>query len=146
MSAVKGVNKTKIDSPTPANRLIPGEFDGRVKVMTDLYEADTLVLGSTITMGGKLPKNAIVLAVHLTCDALGGSTTMNIGDAETAARYFSAQDTSSALVNQVGDVVDGVNYQVLEAVSGSLDSQIIITTAGASMTGTIKLTIIYTHD
>ena len=29
MATVKGVNKTKIDSATPADRLEAGEFDGR---------------------------------------------------------------------------------------------------------------------
>ena len=146
MSDVLGVNKTKIDTPTPANRLKPGEYDGRVKVMTDLFEALALVQGSTIKMGGKIPKGAIVLAVLLTCDALGVSSTLDIGDAEDDDRYFSAHDSSAALINEPGDEVDGVNYEVDETDADNLDSQIVITTAGASITGTIKLAILYAHD
>jgi hypothetical protein len=145
MATVKGVNKTKIDAGTPENILYPGDYDGRVKVMTDTYEAVAAAVGTVILMCGKLPKYARVLTVLLSCDALGAAT-FNIGDEEDVDRYFSAQTVAAALINQAGDEVDGVNYQVDETDADNLDSQIQIVTAGAAITGTVKLTVIYAHD
>ena len=142
---VKGVNKTKIDSATPENRLEAGEFDGRQKVITDLYEAVALDIGDIIQLGGRIPKNAIVNEILLSCDALGGSSTLDIGDAEDTTRYFSAQDSSSELINQQMDEIDGVNYKVDETDSDNLDSQIQAIVGGAAITGTIKVTIKYSH-
>ena len=145
MSAVKGVNKTKIDSATPEDRLNPGEYDGRKKIMIDSYEASGLVAGSTISMGGAIPKNAIVTAMFLTCDALGAAT-FDIGDAEDADRYFDGQSVASALYLQKGNEIDGIDYQVDETDADNLDSQVIITTISATINGTIKLQIEYVHD
>ncbi len=142
MSEVKGVNKTLIDAGTT---LAPGLFDGRIKCMVDSYEASTLVLGSTITVGGRLTKGCVILMVWLTTDALGGSTTMSVGDAESAARYMSAEDTSSA-ASHFADLADGVGYTTDETDPDALDTQIVLTTAGASMTGTIKIVVAYTND
>ncbi len=142
MSTVKGVNKTLIDAGTI---LAPGLFDGRVKCMVDSYEAATLVSGSTITVGGRLTKGCVILQVSLTTDALGGSTTMSIGDAESAARYMSAEDTSSAATHTT-DLADGVGYTTDETDADALDTQIVLTTGGASMTGTIKVVVLYTND
>ena len=142
MSDVKGINKTLIDVPTT---LSPGKFDGRVKCSIDTYEASTLVSGSTIKMGGKITKGAIVLFQLLATDALGGSTTMDVGDAEDTDRYHSGLDTSSAAITLIG-LVDGVNYETDETDSDNLDTQILLTTGGASMSGTIKLITFYTND
>ena len=142
MSTVLGVNKTLIDAGTI---LSPGKFDGRVKCSIDTYEASSLAIASTITMGGKLTKGAIVLVQFLAYDALGRSTTMDVGDAESSARYHSALDTSSAGITLIG-LVDGVNYETDDTTSTTTDRQIVLTTAGATMTGTIKLITLYVND
>ncbi len=141
MSAVKGVNRTKIDTATPADRLTPGEFDGRVKVIIDSYAAAGLVLGSTINVGGLLPIGAKVLEIVLTCDALGGSVTLAVGDSTTAARYISA--TAMNTGNKVTRInaIDGRSYTVT-----TTTRQVVITTAGAAATGDIKIEIYFTHD
>ena len=142
MSAVKGVNKTLIDAGTI---LSPGLFDGRVKVNVDSYEASSLTAGSTITMSGVIPKGAVVLFQLLATDSLGGSSTISVGDAEDADRYHATLDTSSAAITVIG-LVDGVAYEVDESDSDNLDNQIILTTAGATINGTIKLLTFYTND
>ena len=142
MSAVKGVNKTLIDAGTI---LKPGSTDGRVKSFQDTYEAAALEAASTITVGPRLPKGAIILAVLLSYDAMGGGVTMDVGDAEDPNRYISAQDVSAA-GSKLSDLVDGINYETDESDSDNLDTQLIITTAGAAATGTVKLTVLFTND
>lgn len=142
MSDVLGVNKTLIDAGTI---LSPGKFDGRVKCSIDTYEASSLAIGSTITMGGKLTKGAIVLFQILATSALGGSTTMDVGDAESSARYESALDTSAEHAT-ILNAIAGIQYETDETEADSLDTQIVLTTAGATMNGTIKLITIYTND
>jgi len=143
MSDVKGVNRTKMDSATPDDRLTGGEFDGRVKVSIDSYEAATLVSGSTIEIGGTLPEGAKVLEVVIQADALGGSVTLAVGDSDTAARYISATAMNTGdkvlRINAIG----GRNY-VIGTASG--DNQVLITVGGASATGSIKTQIFYTND
>ena len=146
MSDVLGVNKTKAATPTPANRLKPGEFDGRVKTLQDTYEADTLAIGSTIKMGPVLPKGAIVLDVELMADALGGTHTLAVGDAEDPDRYITAtiMNTNNLILHT--NAIAGKNYEVDKSDSASLDDQITILTAGNTITGTIKCTVKYVHD
>ena len=146
MSIVLGVNATLAATPTPANRLKPGEFDGRVKTFQDTYEASTLAIGSTIKMGPKLPKGAIVLDVELMADALGATHTLAVGDAEDPDRYITATIMNTAQKILHTNAIGGKNYEVDKSDSASLDDQITILTAGNTITGTIKCTVRYTHD
>ncbi len=143
MSAEKGVNRLKMDSATPANRLSGGEFDGRVKVMIDSFVASSLAQDSTIDVGGIIPEGAKILEIVLMADALGGSVTLAVGDSDTAARYISAtaMNTNHKVVRI--NVIDGRHY-VVGTASG--DNQIVITTAGATASGDIKIQIRYTND
>lgn len=146
MAAVKGVKRTLMDSATPTDRLSPGEFDGRVKTMVDYYEASALASGSTIDMCGTLPTGAIILEVIITTDDLGATPQLSVGDDESAARYIAAHVCTTA--NQVTrlDRIDGRNYEVDMTDSDNPDNQIVVTTSVAAITGTIKLTVFYTHD
>lgn len=144
MSAVKGVYRTLMDTPTPTNRLDAGLFDGRVKASHDYYEASTLAIGSTIDIGGTLPTNCYVIGILLTWDALGAAT-IDVGDDESAARYINDQDVSTAGGVFV-PLVDGHGYKVDMTTSSTPDNQVVITTAGATISGTIKATIFYVHD
>lgn len=147
MSAVKGVNKTLIDSGFLADRLDPGSHDGRVKVIVDTYEASALASGSTISMGGKLQKGSKVLEVILHTDDLTNNTTLAVGDAEDADRYITATDhgPGSETITRL-NAIAGRDYKVDESVASTLDSQIIITTGAGEATGTIKLVVLYTRD
>lgn len=135
-----GRNYTLMQTATPANRLKPGEFDGRVKVMLD----DITFAGETtaVLLCGKIPKGAIVLGVYVSMEALGN--TFDIGDAEETQRYFSDQ-ASGAVINQIGDELDGISYEIDETDADNLDSQIVLTPAGA-LTGAFKIRVEYTHD
>ena len=145
MATVKGVNRTVADAVTSTHTLAPGLFGGNVKVMVDTYEAAAISSGTVIEMGGELPTGARVLAVMLSCDACGGSVTFSVGDAESATRYMSAEDGSSAATFWT-DLVDGVEYEIDMTTASTPDNQLLITTGGASATGTIKLVVFYTHE
>jgi hypothetical protein len=145
MSAVKGANRTILDTE-PRVKLDAGLVDGRVKVTHDTYEASTLANPSTIDMGGLIPTNAFVLYVLLTFDALGGSVTLDVGDDEDPNRYLNAVDASSA-GGSIVPLVDGQGYQVDMTTASTPDNQLVVTVGGSgTATGTIKLSIIYTHD
>ncbi len=146
MSAVKGVNRTKMDTPTPANRLKPGESDGRVKTFQDTYEAAALASGSTIDMGPVLPVGAIILEVILDTDNLTNSTDLSVGDDEVSDRYISATDHGSAALVTRSNNIAGRNYQIDLTTASTPDTQIVITTATGEATGTIKLTVFFTND
>ncbi len=145
MSAVKGVNQTKIETPTPANRLAKGLFDGRLKVTTDIYEAAALASGSTIKVGGLLPKGARIKEIVLHTDNLQNNTTLAVGDSDTADRYIAATDHgAAALITRIlAAQIAGRDY-VIGTATG--DNQIVITTGSGEATGTIKIDIIYAQD
>ena len=80
MSSVKGVNYTNITA-TPIVKSDSEVAGGKVRVSYDSYEAASLASGSDITIG-RVPANATIIDVVLKCDALGGSSTLKVGDAE----------------------------------------------------------------
>jgi hypothetical protein len=150
MATVKGINKTKIDTPGAADRrLEPGLFDGRVKVMKDEYEASALAIGSIIEMGQELPTGAKIIDVILHTDNLGNNTTLIVGDYEDDNRYITATDhgAGAELVTRL-NAIAGRMYEVDDTTPGATttDKQIIVTTAAGIATGTISLIILYSHD
>lgn len=144
MSAVKGVYRTLMDTPTPVNRLDAGLHDGRVKVSHDYYEANSLAAGSTIDIGGTLPTNCYVIGILLSYDVLG-SATIDVGDDEDTDRYVNDLSVSSAGSNFTM-IADGHGYKVDMTTSSTPDNQVVITTASAAISGTIKASIFYVHD
>lgn len=150
MADVYGVQATKTLTPTGSNIVAPGLLGGRVRCMVDTYEASALGSGSTIQMGQALPVGATVLNVILAHDALG-SATIDVGDTEDADRYIAAANVSSAgVVGMVeAALVDAIAYTILgsdNTSGGSDDQTILLTTASASITGTIKLIVFYTVE
>lgn len=144
MTTFKAVNKTLIDTGGLVSQLAAGLQDGRVKCSTDVYEADgTEIAASVIEMGGDLPAGAKVLAIIVAADTTESSLTISVGDTQNATRYTSA----NANLDTAGDVLTlhGKNY-VIGTVA--LDSQIILTTAGATLTSGSKYfsTTYYTTD
>jgi regulator of extracellular matrix RemA (YlzA/DUF370 family) len=142
MANYYGVNKTKALTPTSGNILDPGQLAGKVRVMTDTYEAAAIAAGSVIYMGDSLPIGARILDVVLAFDALG-SATISVGDSTSAARYLDALSVASAGIKGMieDDNVDGLLYEIT-----STTRDIILTTASASITGTIKLIVKYTCE
>ena len=137
MAAVKGTNFTNITAD-PIVKIDSGEWSGKMRVQYDTYEASSLASGSDISVA-RLPKGAKVYDIVVHFDALGGSTTISVGDSGAAARYIAATSTSSAgqmSMSQEG-AIDGVGYE------NTAETDVLLTTGGGSITGTIKVVVMY---
>jgi len=151
----KGTNRTLADNPVASNIMAPGLQAGNVRVLHDTYEADAILSGSIIEIGEYLPRGAHVIEVILQCDALGSSVTLTVGDYEDADRYIAVSSTWNT-ANQVQrtNAIGGKSYKVDEedangvSIAGATttDRQIIITTGGATASGTIKLVVLYSYE
>ena len=152
MATYYGVNRTLANTPSGANRVDAAKMGGKLRVMTDTYEASGLAAASVIEMGDELPIGAVIVEVILNTDNLQNNTTLAVGDYEDADRYIDAVDCGAAEVTKkMGTTtgnIDGRLYQVDETYTGKTvgsgtDRQITITTAVGEATGTIKLAVIY---
>lgn len=140
MATYDGVNHAKSDDPKSSNILAPGTFGGKVHCFIDSYEALSTAEGSVLRMGPELPVGAMVIGVTLSFDALGTSVTLAVGDASSSGRYVAAAAAASA-GTLTAMLVNGIEYQVT-----STTNQILVTNAGAEMTGTIKIVVFYVCD
>lgn len=142
MTAYAGTVATAVAAGGLSNAVLQGLIDGRVKAMVENYTiAGTEASGSTIDIGGILPKGANIIAILLTASAAQTALTTSVGDDGSATRYGSAL-TGLQTANSVV-VVPGKNY----VVTGTNDTQIVLTTGGATMTaGTLYAVILYTND
>ena len=140
MATVSGVNYTK-QTNTPADMVLPRDSHGRVRVMYDTYEASSLASGSTIQLF-KIPVDARVLDFKIWHDALGSSSTLAFGDSGDVDRLHAATASSSAsimvpLIAAI-DTMAGYTY--------TAETVLYLTTAGASITGTIHVQLTYVVD
>ena len=146
MSSVKGVNYTNITA-TPIVKTDSEVQGAEIRVSYDQYEAASLASGSDITMC-RVPANATVIDVILKCDALGGSSTLKVGDSGDDDRYLAAVGTWNA-AGQVQSMLGG-STAPNTAVAGmgyrtTADTDMIITTGGATISGTLYMTVLYTQ-
>ena len=140
MASVKGANFTNITA-TPIVKIDSSEWHGNMRVQFDSYEASSLASGSDISVA-RLPKGAKVYDIIVHFDALGGSSTISVGDADSAARYIAATSTASAgqmSMSQEGAIA-GFGYE------NTAETDVILTTGGASITGTIKVAVMYSVE
>ena len=140
MASVKGVNFTNITA-TPVVKADSSEWHGNIRVQYDSYEASSLASGSDISVA-RLPKGAKVYDIIVHFDALGGSSTISVGDADSAARYIAATSTASAgqmSMSQEGAIA-GFGYE------NTAETDVLLTTGGASITGTIKVAVMYSVE
>ena len=140
MASVKGVNFTNITAD-PIVNADSGEWSGKLRVQYDTYEASSLASGSDISVA-RLPKGAKVYDIVVHFDALGGSSTVSVGDSDAAARYIAATSTASAgqmSMSQEG-AIGGVGYEQ------TAETDILLTTGSAAITGTIKCAVFYTVE
>jgi len=95
-----------------------------------------------------LPAGATIHDVVLKCDALGGSSTLKVGDAGDDDRYLAAVGTWNAAgqaqsmlagSTAANTAVAGLGYKVSSA------TDLKITTGGAAITGTIYFWVYYTQ-
>ena len=138
MASVLGVNANKAADPSPSNILDPGLLGGKVRVMQDTYEAAALANGSDISIGKALPVGAIIVGVKISTDALGGGVTVEVGDAGDSARYVDPVDCTGATETDAV-LVDGLGY----VITGTDDTQLLITTGVGAATGTISIVVFY---
>ena len=140
MASVKGSNFTK-RTASPIEKVVASENHGRLRVQYDTYEASSLASGSDISVA-RLPAGAVVYDIIVHFDALGGSSTISVGDSGAAARYIAATSTASAgqmAMSQEG-AIGGVGYE------NTAETDVLLTTGGATISGTIKTIVIYSND
>lgn len=133
---VKGTNYTLVEAASPSAKVDAHLWGGRVRVQCDEYEADAVEAGSTIKMA-RLPKGAVPLSISkLMFDALGTGATIAIGDGTTATKFKAATSVATA---------GSMNLDAIGAVGAQLtaETDIVLTTAGATISGTIKLETYY---
>ena len=136
MASVKGTNFTNITAD-PVVKIDSGEWSGKMRVQYDTYEASSLASGSDISVA-RLPKGAKVYDIVVHFDALG-SATISVGDSGAAARYIAATSVSSAgqmSMSQEGAIA-GVGYE------NTAETDVLLTTGGGSISGTIKCVVMY---
>lgn len=146
MATLLGTVATAVAAGGLSNKVLSGLIDGRVKVLLDDYTIDgaTEVIGTTITVGGLLPKGANVIAILIHVSAAQTSATLSIGDDEDATRYASADDS----IQTAGAALfSGQNYVTDDTTPSTTDRQIVLTTAGATLTaGELTVAIFYSID
>ena len=145
MASVKSVAITNLDAVPAVNS--DGGNLSPMMVWHDTYEASSLASGSDITIA-RIPAGATIHDVILKCDALGGSSTLKVGDSGDDDRYRAAVGTWNAAgqaqsmlagSTAANTAVAGLGYKVSSA------TDLKITTGGASITGTIYFWVYYTQ-
>ena len=147
MASVKGVNYTNITAD-PIVKVDSEVLGGKMRVSYDNYEASSLASGSDITIG-RIPTNATIMDVVLKCDALGGSSTLTVGDSGDADRYLAAVGTWNA-AGQTQSMLGG-STAANTAMTGlgyrtTASTDIVITTGGATISGSIHCWVMYTVE
>jgi len=149
MASVKGANITNMDA-TPIVKVDSENAGGKMRIFHDTYEASSLASGSDITIA-RIPKDATIPDVVLKCDALGGSVTLIVGDSSDDNRYISATGTWNAAGQSQSMQAGSSTGAPVTAVTGlghrtTAETDILITTGGASATGTIFCWVYYTTE
>ena len=147
MASVKGANLTNMDA-TPTVNVSSENAGGKIRVFHDTYEASSLASGSDITIA-RIPANATIHDVIVKCDALGGSSTLKVGDAADDDRYLAAVGTWNA-AGQTQSMLGG-STAANTAMTGlgyrtTAETDIIITTGGATISNSIHCWVMYTVE
>ncbi len=146
MATLAATVATAVAAGGLSNKVLSGLIDGRIKCMIDTYTigGSTEVSGSTIDIGGKMPKGANVIAIIIFVSTNQTSLTVSVGDDESATRYASA---ITSLQTAGTYLIGGKNYVVDLTTASTPDDQIVITTGGATMTaGTLQVAVLYSID
>ena len=149
MASVKGANITNIGA-TPVVKVSSENAGGKLRVFHDTYEASSLASGSDITIA-RIPINATIHDVIIKADALAGSSTLTVGDSSDADRFLGivgtwnvAGQTQSMLAGSSTGAptppVTGLGYRT------TAETDIIITTGGATISNTIYSWVIYSVE
>ena len=145
MASVKSVAITNLDAVPAVNS--DGGNLSPMMVWHDTYEASSLGSGSDITIA-RIPAGSTIHDVVSKADALGGSSTLKVGDSGDDDRYLAAVGTWNAAgqcqsmlagSTAANTAVAGLGYKVSEA------TDLKITTGGATISGTIYFWVYYTQ-
>ena len=145
MASVKGVAITNLDAVPAVNS--DGGNLSPMMVWHDTYEASSLGSGSDITIA-RIPAGSTIHDVVIKADALGGSSTLKVGDSGDDDRYLAAVGTWNAAgqcqsmlagSTAANTAVAGLGYKVSEA------TDLKITTVGATISVTIYFWDYYTQ-
>jgi len=131
-SAIVATNQTIHAAGTVLDKQNYGQ---KVLVNTDYVEAAGEDVGSSYTFLG-FPKGSIPVMVLVLFDALGTSSTLKGGTAADDDRFFAAAATNAA-----GYILSNLLTQIGTAVTA--DTPIVLTSAGAAVTGTIRVFAFY---
>lgn len=149
MAAVYGVNITNLDA-TPRVPASSEQVHGVLRVWYDTYEASSVSAADTITMA-RMPAYSTVHDVVLKCDALAGSSTLMVGDSDDPNRFIEASGTWNA-AGQTQSMLGGTSTGAPTVSMNGLahrytsETDIIITTGGATINNTIHMWVYYTTD
>jgi len=147
MASVKSSAITNLDSVPAVNA--DGGNNSPMMVWHDTYEASSLASGSDITIA-RIPAGATIHDVVIKADALGGSSTLIVGDSSDDNRFLAAVGTwnvagqtqsmlGGSSTGAATTAVTGVGYKV------SSQTDIVITTGGATISGTIYAWVYWTQ-
>ena len=145
MASVKGVAITNLDAVPAVNS--DGGNLSPMMVWHDTYEASSLGSGADITIA-RIPAGSTIHDVVIKADALGGSSTLKVGDSGDDDRYLAAVGTWNAAgqcqsmlagSTAANTAVAGLGYKVSAA------TDLKITTGGATISGTIYFCVYYTQ-
>lgn len=136
---IKGTNYDIYESFNPAaDSMINQGYGGNIKVQPDAADVSDLEAGSTIKIG-RIPAGATLLWGKIVTEALGTNVTFAVGDGTTADKFLAATSVAAAGIVELFPLYANTNLQV------TVDTDIIITTAGATIASTkgIKTQIAY---
>ena len=149
MASVKGANITNMDA-TPVVNVDSENAGGKIRVFHDTYEASSLASGSDITIA-RIPANATIHDVILKCDALGSGVTLKVVDSGDDDRYITVVGTWNVAGQSQSMLAGSSTGAPVPAVTGlgyrtSAQTDILVTTGGASATGTIYAWVMYSVE
>ena len=149
MASVKGANITNMDS-TPAVNVSSENAGGKIRVFHDTYEASSLASGSDITIA-RIPANATIHDVVVKCDALGSGVTLKVGDSSDDDRFITVVGTWNVAGQSQSMLAGSSTGAAVPAVTGlgyrtTASTDVLITTGGASATGTIFAWVMYSVE
>jgi|TARA_R110000823_G_scaffold261352_2_gene382062 hypothetical protein len=149
MASVKGTELTNIDA-TPTVKISSEVAGGKLRVFHGTYEAASLASGSDISIA-RIPTNATIHDVIIKCDALGGSSTLKIGTAADDDLFIAATGTWN-VAGQTQSILAGSSTGApIATITGvghrtTAVTDVIITTGGATISGSIKCLVIYSVE
>jgi hypothetical protein len=145
MADVKGVNKTIQDAVTPATLLENEVVGAKVRAIYEEYTLAASAAGTVIYLP-ELPLGAMIVDWKIDHAALGSSVTLAFGTVASAACLMAAAASASAdkKSQEADGVAQALGYRCDSDTSGAEKTKPIITTAGATGTGKIKVMIQYT--